>query len=71
MAALPRLDPEERAAALDAHRHALALKAVVDRLFERASPDLRAALRWLAANVDDAASDLAGLIADSEPRGRG
>ncbi|WP_188260829.1 hypothetical protein [Azospirillum tabaci] len=67
MACLHRLAPDERADLIEAHRHAAALKAIIDRVFANASPDLHDEMTWLVANVTDAASDLAGIVSNTEP----
>ena len=67
MSVITSLDPDERADLIEAHRHAAALKAIVDRRFEQAGPALREDMKWLVANVADAVSDLIGLINNSEP----
>lgn len=67
MASLTRLDPDEREELIRAAKLAADLKSIVDRRFALAAPDLREEMTWLVANVSDAASDLLGIVANTEP----
>lgn len=61
------LDPDEREDLIRAAKMASDLKAIVERRFALAAPDLREEMTWLVANVSDAASDLLGIVANTEP----